>query len=124
VSPFIDAPTVSIECSVGVPPRLAGPPIAVPFNASTHEREPQTKRAEQSEPIHEKFIGHRVGRVLGPAQARLDEGEPACMNMTRNPATSVQTKLNRINAVPRPPARPRRRYGEILRSGFAGSGFV
>jgi len=53
---------------------------------------PQTKKPNSPSPYTRKFIDI-VWDGLGPAQARLDEGEPACMNMTRNPATSVQTKL-------------------------------
>ena len=86
-------PTVSIECSVGVPPSDAGPPIAVPFAPPHMKAKPQMKKPIIPMPYTMKFIDMVCAAFLARMRPVSTSAKPACMNMTRNPATSVQTKL-------------------------------
>jgi len=58
--------------------------------------EPGIQYANKPHVYTKKFIMYVWLAFFHAAQAGLDHGEAACMNMTRKPQTRVQTKLTAI----------------------------
>ena len=84
---------MSIECKVGVPPSEAGPPIAVPLSPPHRKANPQAKKPNIPSPYTMKFIDMVWAAFFARMRPVSTRAKPACMNMTRKPATSVQTKF-------------------------------
>ena len=72
---------------------MAGPPIAVPFAPPHMKANPQTQKPSMPIPYTMKFIDIVWAAFFARMRPVSTSAKPACMNMTRKPAISVQTKL-------------------------------
>ena len=67
--------------------------MPVPFMPPHMKAKPQMKNPSMPSPYTMKFIDMVCAAFFARMRPVSTSANPACMNMTRKPATSVQTKL-------------------------------
>ena len=98
--------------------------MAVPFRPPHMNANPQMKNPSMPRPYTAKFMDMVCPAFLARMRPVSTSAKPACMNMTRKPATSVQTKLDEYRPCEADCATASTATARSFVVAFAGSGLV